>query len=203
MRAAIYASMNTKAEPQDSDMQLRGPRDYCQRHGWEIAREYVDVGVTGHREQRPELDRLLAECHKRPVDAVVVYRCDRFARTLREFVDVLEEFRALGIEFVSLHEGVDTSTPNGRLVLGICASIAEFEKEAVRERVKSSLAAARARGKRIGRPRKIVDAAKIARFRACGASWRTIARRLGVSVGTVYNVAQNRSKKASRVESAN
>lgn len=194
VRAAIYARVSTKAGSQNPDMQLRELRDYCQRRGWEVAGEYVDAGVTGVKEQRPELDLLLAECRKRRVDAVVVYRYDRFARSLRQLVNALEEFRALGIEFVSIHEGVDTSTPNGRLVFGIFASIAEFERELIRERVRSGLAAARARGKRIGRPRKTVDAAKIARLRASGASWRTIAAQLGVSVGTAYNVAQGRSK---------
>lgn len=183
-------------------MQLRELRDYCQRRGWEIAGEYVDVGVTGSKEQRPELDRLLAECRKRRVDAVVVYRYDRFARSLRQLVNALEEFRALGIQFVSLHEGVDTSTPNGRLVFGIFASIAEFERELIRERVRSGLAAARARGKRIGRPRKTVDAARITRLREKGASWRAIAVQLGVSVGTAYSAAQSRSKSVSRGDSA-
>jgi DNA invertase Pin-like site-specific DNA recombinase len=101
-----------------------------------------------------------------------------------------------------LHDGVDTSTPNGRLVFGIFASIAEFERELIRERVRSGLAAARARGKRIGRPRKIVDAAKIAQLRQKGVPWRAIAVRLGVSVGTAYSVAQSRSKNASRGDSA-
>ena len=194
MRGAIYARVSTAGKGQSPEMQLQELRDYCQRRGWEVADEYVDAGVSGAKEQRPELDRLLAECRKRRVDAVVVYRYDRFARSLRQLVNALEEFRALGIEFVSLHEGVDTSTPNGRLVFGIFASIAEFERELIRERVRSGLAAARARGKRIGWPRKIVDGAKIARLRASGTSWRTIANRLGVSVGTAYNVAQRRSK---------
>ena len=202
MNAALYARVSTKTGSQNPDMQVGELRDYCQRRGWQIVGEYVDVGVTGAREQRPELDRLLAECRKRRADAVVVYRYDRFARSLRQLVNALEEFRALGIEFVSLHEGVDTSTPNGRLVFGIFASIAEFERELIRERVRSGLAAARARGKQIGRPRKIVDAAKIARLRASGASWRTIARRLGISVGTAYSVAQARSKNVLRGDSA-
>ena len=123
-------------------MQLRELRDYCQRRGWEVAGEYVDAGGTGSKEQRPELDRLLTECCERRVDAVVVYRYARFARSLRQLVNALEEFRALGIAFVSLHEGVDTSTPNGRLVFGIFASIAEFERELTRDRVRSGLAAA-------------------------------------------------------------
>lgn len=202
MRAGLYARVSTKAGSQNPDMQLRELRDYCQRRGWEVAGEYVEVGVTGSKEQRPELDRLLAECRKRRVDAVVVYRYDRFARSLRQLVNALEEFRALGIEFVSLHEGVDTSTPNGRLVFGIFASIAEFERELIRERVRSGLVAARARGKRIGRPRKTVDTARIVLLRESGASWRTIAARLGVSVGTAYNATQSRSKNASRENSA-
>lgn len=201
MNAALYARVSTKTGSQNPDMQLRELRDYCQRRGWDVSCEYVDVGVCGAKEQRPELDRLLVECRKRRVDAVVVYRYDRFARSLRQLVNALEEFRALGIEFVSVHEGVDTSTPNGRLVFGIFASIAEFERELIRERVRSGLAAARARGKRIGRPRKIVDAAKIARLRASGTSWRTIAARLGVSVGTAHSVAQSRSKNAMREDS--
>src|SRR5437867_2445738 len=102
----------------------------------------------------------MAICRKRLVDAVVVYRYDRFARSLRQLVLALEEFRALGIDFISLHEGVDTSTPNGRLIFGIFASIAEFERELIRDRVKSGLASARRRGARLGRPRHGVDPAR-------------------------------------------
>jgi DNA invertase Pin-like site-specific DNA recombinase len=96
----------------------------------------------------------------------------RFARSLRQLVNALEEFRALDIEFISLHEGVDTSTPNGRLVFGIFASIAEFERELIRNRVRSGLAAAKAKGKRVGRPRVAVDALRIASLRGQERSWR-------------------------------
>lgn len=130
------------------------------------------------------MDRLLSECRKRQVDAVVVYRYDRFARSLRQLVNALEDFRALGIDFVSLHEGVDTSTPNGRLVFGIFASIAEFERELIRDRVRSGLASAKARGKRLGRPRVAVDHTTIASLRAQGQSWATICKQLGLSKGT-------------------
>src|SRR4029078_9187264 len=108
------------------------------------------------------LDRLLADCRKRRVDAVVVYRYDRFARSLRQLVNALEEFRSLGIDFISLHEGVDTSTPNGRLIFGIFASIAEFERELIRDRVRSGLALAKSQGKRLGRPQVVVDRLRIA-----------------------------------------
>jgi DNA invertase Pin-like site-specific DNA recombinase len=148
MRVAIYARVSTN-NGQDPSMQTRELREYCQRRGWEIEGEYVDTGISGAKERRPQLDALLVACRKRRVDAVVVYRYDRFARSLRQLVNALEEFRSLGIEFISLHEGVDTSTPNGRLVFGIFASIAEFERELIRDRVKSGIAAARSKGKRL------------------------------------------------------
>jgi DNA invertase Pin-like site-specific DNA recombinase len=195
-RAALYARVSTNNGHQNPEVQLRELREYCQRRGWEIAGEYIDH-MSGAREQRPSLDRLLSDSRRRLVDSVVVYRYDRFARSLRQLVNALEEFRSLGIEFVSLHEGVDTSTPNGRLVFGIFASIAEFERELIRDRVKSGLAAARARGKRLGRPRVVVDAARIGRLRASGASWRTITGQLGVSKGTAQRAAASLPKKAS------
>lgn len=121
---------------------------------------------------------------------MVVYRYDRFARSVRQLVNALEEFRSLGIDFVSLHEGVDTSTPNGRLVFGIFASIAEFERELIRDPVRSGLAAARARGKHLGRPRVTVDGLRIAELRAAGRGWKVIAAELGVGVGTILRAAQ-------------
>jgi DNA invertase Pin-like site-specific DNA recombinase len=193
MRAAIYARVSTN-NGQDPHMQIRELREYCKRRGWEIAGEYVDAGVSGAKEHRPQLDALLAVCRKRRADAVVVYRYDRFARSLRQLVNALEEFRSLGIEFISLHEGVDTSTPNGRLVFGIFASIAEFERELIRDRVKSGIAAARSKGKRLGRPRVIVDVARIVGLRDSGASWSAITRQLGLSAGTAKRAYYRLSK---------
>ena len=193
MRVGLYARVST-LHGQHSEVQLVELREYITRRGWRIVGEYVDEGVSGARERRPELDRLWADCRKRKVDAVVVYRYDRFARSLRQLVNALEEFRALGIDFVSLHEGVDTSTPNGRLVFGIFASIAEFERELIRSRVRSGLAAAKAKGKRLGRPRTGVDVAQVARLRASGASWREISEQMGIGVGTACRAFQQRSK---------
>jgi DNA invertase Pin-like site-specific DNA recombinase len=193
MRVALYARVST-LNGQHTEMQLVELREYIARRGWEIVGEYVDEGISGARERRPELDRLWSDCRKRKVDAVVVYRYDRFARSLRQLVNALEEFRALGIDFVSLHEGVDTSTPNGRLVFGIFASIAEFERELIRSRVRSGLAAAKARGKRLGRPRTGVDVVLVARLRASGASWREISEQMGIGVGTACRAFQQRPK---------
>ena len=176
-------------------MQTRELREYCERRSWQIAGEYVDAGISGSKESRPELDRLRADAKRRRFDAVVVYRYDRFARSLRQLVNALEEFRSLGIEFVSLHEGVDTSTPNGRLVFGIFASIAEFERELIRDRVRSGLKNARAKGKRLGRPEKSVDIAQISALRASGASWRAISERLNVSTRTARRAFLVRGRK--------
>lgn len=117
---AIYARVSTR-RGQDPRMQVRELRSYCKRRGWKVAGEYVDHGVSGSKDSRPELDRLMRDCRKRLVSAVIVYRYDRFARSLRHLVNALSEFNSLGIDFISLHEGVDTSTPNGRLVFGIFA----------------------------------------------------------------------------------
>src|SRR5580698_718684 len=185
MRAAVYARVSTSNNGQNPEMQIRELKEYCQRRGWEIEGEYVDAGVSGTKERRPQLDALLAACRKRNVDGVVVYRYDSFARRLRQLVNALEEFRSLGIEFISLHEGVDTSTPNGRLVFGIFASIAEFERELIRDRVKSGIAAARSKGKRLGRPRVSVDPARIATLRAQGLSLHAVDAKLGVSKHSV------------------
>ena len=202
MRVAIYARVST-LNGQHTDVQARELREYAQRRGWKIVAEYSDEGISGARERRPQLDRLWVDCRKRKVDVVLVYRYDRFARSLRQLVNALEEFRALGIDFVSLHEGVDTSTPNGRLVFGIFASIAEFERELIRSRVRSGLAAAKARGKRLGRPRTSVDAEKIAQRRASGASWRAIWQEMGIGTGTAVRALQNRSKNPLKSARAN
>ena len=129
----------------------------------------------------------------------MVYRYDRFARSLRQLVNAFEEFRSLGIDFISLHEGVDTSTPNGRLVFGIFASIAEFERELIRDRVRSGLAAARAMGKKIGRPRVAVNARRIATLRAAGHSWRTVCERTGLSKGTAQRAVASLPKTLARL----
>jgi DNA invertase Pin-like site-specific DNA recombinase len=188
LRAALYARISTLNHGQNPEVQLGELREFCHRRGFAIAHEYVDRGISGSREKRPALDKLLVACRKRLVDAVVVYRYDRFARSLRQLVNALEEFRSLGIDFISIHEGVDTSTPNGRLVFGIFASIAEFERELIRDRVRSGLAAARARGKRLGRPRVAVDVRRIKSLRNQGRSWAEITRETGVSKGTAQRV---------------
>ncbi len=194
-RVALYARVSTTTGQQDPEMQLRELREYTERRGLHVFSEYVER-ISGAKERRPELDRLMAACRKRNV--VLVYRYDRFARSLRQLVNALEEFRALGIDFVSLHEGVDTTTPNGRLVFGIFASIAEFERELIRDRVRSGIASARAKGKRLGRPRVVVDVSRIAALRRQGLSWASIAEEVGAGEGTVRRAAVASAKNLSK-----
>ena len=146
----------------------------------------LDNGVSGSKDSRPELNRLMADAKRRKFDAVVVYRFDRFARSTRHLVNALAEFNALGIQFISMHEGIDTSTPNGRLVFGIFASIAEFERDLIRERVRSGIANRKAKGLRVGRKPVALDAAKVASLRAQGLSIREIATELKCSRSLVH-----------------
>ncbi len=151
-------------------MQTRELVEYCERRGWKVVDEYVDVGIFGAKEKRPKLDRMMADAHRRRFDAVMVWKFDRFARSVSHLLRALETFRALGIEFVSLSEHVDTSTPRGKMVFTVLGAVAELERSLIVERVKAGLRNARAKGKRLGRPRKLVDAARIAILRAQGRS---------------------------------
>jgi DNA invertase Pin-like site-specific DNA recombinase len=189
-RTALYARISTANNGQSPEMQLRELREYCERRGWTVAGEYVDAGISGARDRRPELGRLMADAHKRRFDVVAVWKFDRFARSVSHLLRALDTFRVLGIEFVSLSESLDTATPAGRMVFTVLGAVAELERSLIAERVRAGLRNARAKGKRLGRPRVAVDAARVTRLRASGLSWPNIARELGVSVGTVYAVGR-------------
>jgi DNA invertase Pin-like site-specific DNA recombinase len=184
VRAAIYARVSTTNHGQDVGMQTRELREYCERRGWEVAGEHVDVGISGTKAKRPQLDLLIADAHRRNFDVVVVWKFDRFARSVSHLLRALETFQALGIEFVSLTEGVDTSTPMGKMVFTVLGAVAELERSLIVERVKAGLRNARAKGKRLGRPRKVLPDSRITLLRARGCSWRTIARQIGCSART-------------------
>src|ERR1700730_6819453 len=185
MRTALYGRVSTNDKGQDVGMQVREFHEFCARRQWEVVDEYVDHGISGSKDSRPELNRLMADAKRRRFDAVIVYRFDRFARSTRHLVNALAEFSALGIQFISMHEGIDTSTPNGRLVFGIFASIAEFERDLIRDRVRSGLACASAMGNILGRPRVSVDVARIANLSGEGRTWTAIAKEMGIGEGTV------------------
>ena len=151
MKAAIYARVST--DEQHTENQLIDLRRYCEAKGWQIYREFVDEAFSGARERRPALDQLLADARRRRFDAVLCWRLDRLGRSLRHLVLLVEDLQAAGITFVSLNEGIDLTTPSGRLQLHILAALAEFERSRIKERVRAGLARARAHGKRLGRPR--------------------------------------------------
>ncbi len=180
-RIAIYARVSTKNNGQDPETQLMALREYAKARGFEIFSEYVDVGISGAKEKRPALDQLMDHARKRRFDVVLVARFDRFARSTRHLVLALDEFNALGVDFISLSESVDTSTPMGKMVYTVIAAVAELERSLIRERVVMGLQRAKAQGKKLGRPRASVDAEKIHRLRSKGLSLRAIAQHTGIS----------------------
>jgi DNA invertase Pin-like site-specific DNA recombinase len=192
MRAAIYARVSTTNHGQDVSMQLRELRQFAEARKWTIAGEYVDAGISGSKEKRPELDSLIADAHKRRFDVVAVWRFDRFARSVSHLLRALETFNALGVAFVSLSEQMDTTTPTGKMVFTVLGAVAELERSLIVERVKAGLRNARAKGKRLGRPRVAVDAAEIARLRSRGRSIREIADKLGYTRSLVHKTLANR-----------
>jgi DNA invertase Pin-like site-specific DNA recombinase len=197
VRAAIYARVSTLNGSQDPTMQTRELEEYCQRRGWQVFDCYIDNGVSGKKDSRPQLNRMMQDAHERRFSVVVVWRFDRFARSVSHLLRALETFNALGVQFVSLSEQVDTSTPMGKMVFTVLGAVAELERNLIVERVRAGLRHARAKGKKLGRPRKYVDAAQIAYLRASGDSWRMIARKMEVSVGTVYATTQPHDEAAS------
>jgi DNA invertase Pin-like site-specific DNA recombinase len=193
-RVAIYARVSTTNHGQDVTVQTRELEQFAEVRGWRLFDSYLDVGISGSKDKRPELDRLMADAHRRKFDVVIVWKFDRFARSVSHLLRALETFNALGISFVSLSEQMDTTTPAGKMVFTVLGAVAELERSLIAERVRAGLRNARAKGKTLGRPRIVVDAVQIARLRASGASWPEIARQLGVSVGTVYQAARSLSK---------
>ena len=176
-------------------MQLRELRQFAGAREWSVASEYVDAGVSGTKDSRPELNRLMADAHKRRFDIVAVWRFDRFARSVTHLLRALETFKALGIDFVSSSEQMDTTTPAGKMVFTVLGAVAELERSLIAERVKAGLRNARAKGKTLGRPRVAVDAARIDRLRAQGNTLREIASEIGCSRSLVHKTLANRGSR--------
>ena len=177
MRSAIYARVSTF--DQEPENQLAEIRRFVSARGWTPTNEYVDRGISGAKDRRPALDALVTDARRRRFDVLVVWRLDRLGRNLRHLIRLLEELQALGIAFVSLNEGIDATTPAGKLQMHILGAIAEFERERIRERVVAGLRRARAQGTRLGRPRKVRPAIAVP-----GGSVRAAARAWCVSKST-------------------
>jgi DNA invertase Pin-like site-specific DNA recombinase len=180
MRAAVYARVSTV--DQEPENQLQELRRYVQARGWTMA-EYVDRGVSGAKDRRPALDELVTDARRRRFDVLVCWRLDRLGRNLKHLITLLDELQALGVAFVSLAEGIDATTPAGKLQMHILGAIAEFERERIRERVLAGLQRARAQGRKLGRPTSRVPVERLQRV--AGLSLDVAAERLGVSRSTV------------------
>jgi DNA invertase Pin-like site-specific DNA recombinase len=194
LKIAIYARVSTK-NGQDPEMQLAELREYIRNRKWKITGEYVDKGISGASDSRPELNRLMADANRRRFDVVAVWKFDRFARSVSHLLRALETFRALGIEFVSLSENIDTSTPTGKMVFTVLASVAELERSLIGERVRAGLRNAKARGTRLGRPSlKVLTPLEMQRLRrerrSSRISFKELAGKYGISVWTAFQLCK-------------
>lgn len=152
--------------------------------GWNVVGEFVDQ-ASGAKDRRPELDRMMVEIHRGKVDAVAVWKLDRFSRSLRHLITTLDDFRVRGVDFISLHDSIDTSTPTGRFSMSVIGAVAELERDVIRERTRAGIAAAKRRGVRVGRPRVDVDVDAARRLLATGGSIRAVARSLKIGASTL------------------
>jgi DNA invertase Pin-like site-specific DNA recombinase len=183
MRIGIYARVSTK--DQSCELQVRDLRTYCAARRFDLVREYVDVGQSGAKDSRPELNKLMDDARKRQFDAIVVWRFDRFARSTKHLLSALEEFRSLGIQFISYQENIDTSSALGQALFTIVSAVTQLERDLIRERVSAGIRNAQANGKKLGRPKSGVDRERILELKAQGLSLRQIAAELEVGYGTV------------------
>lgn len=190
MKAGLYVRTSTELQEKGLDSQLRAIQGYCEQKSIREFEVFQDFGFSGSKLNRPGLDALMAKVRSREIDAVIVYSFSRFARSTKALILALEEFSKLGVAFVSITEAVDTSTPLGRTVFSIIASLAELERNLIQERVKNGLKAARARGQKLGRE-KIINSAVIIELSRKGLSQRKIAQLLGCSKTTVQRELKN------------
>ena len=191
-RVAVYGRVSTLDKGQDVELQLTDLRAYAEARGWEIYKEYTDLGQSGAKEQRPSFMELMDDVRKKKVDIVLVWRLDRFGRSLKHLVVSLDELKTTGVGFVSFKESIDLTTPTGRLMLHLLGAFAEFEKEIIRERVKAGVAHAKAKGKRLGRC-PLLDARllrTVADMRGKGMSIRQISAEVRVSKSLVHKSLQ-------------
>ncbi len=215
MRAALYARVSTL--DQNCEMQLRELREYCQRRGWTNMGEYVDTGWSGAKVSRPELNRVMKDASVHTFDAILVWKLDRFGRSVLNLSEQLAQLNSWGIRFIATSQSLDTdiNNPTSRLLLHILAAVAEFERELIKERVLAGVRTYRQAyeagkvgaerqsrsGKNLpqGRPRCVFDRQRAMELRDKGMSMRAIAAKLQVSVGTIHSVVSERSQKTPKI----
>jgi DNA invertase Pin-like site-specific DNA recombinase len=193
-RAAIYSRVSTTG--QSAENQLLALRAFATARGW-VVTEFADHGQGGAKDRRPALDAMLAVVRARKVDVVACVKLDRLARSVHHLVAMAREFEALGVDLVVLDQAIDTTTPSGRLLFHVLASVAEFERDLIRDRVHAGLRRARSQGKRLGRPRvHQVDLGRAQALKAQGVSLRGIARAMGVHPMAVRRALDTASGRA-------
>jgi putative DNA-invertase from lambdoid prophage Rac len=187
-KVAIYARVSTI--DQNCEMQLTDLRTYAKARGWAVFGEYVDTGWSGAKASRPELDRLMKDARMRKVDCILVWKLDRWGRSVSNLLASLEELKGLGVRWISVTQNMDTdeTNPAAKLLMHMLAAVAEFERSMIQERVKAGMKAAKHRGAKFGRPKAVFDRVKAREMRQSGASLRDIATAFGVGVGTVHRL---------------
>ena len=194
MRVAVYCRVST--QDQSVSMQLEDLRRYCEQRGFEIYKEYSDVGISGMKDRRFALDDLMADAKKRKFDLVLCWRFDRFARSTKHLITALEEFRHLGIDFISYQENIDTSSPLGKAIFTIVAAIGELERSIIVERVRAGIRQAKKRGKILGRPKTLnLDVDELRKMRDQGLSFSKIAKEVHACPATIYKMVQKKGSK--------
>jgi len=193
---ALYARVSTS--DQNPGMQVEELRRVCGQRGWQIVGEYIDLGYSGSKDRRPELDRLIGDVNRGKIGVVLVWRFDRFARSVRHLVSALEDFRARSVDFISVMDGIDTCTSAGRFTFHVIAAVAELEREIIRERTRAGIAAARRRGAHVGRPRAKIDIVRAKALMASGKSFRQAARDLGIGTATLFRALRSRETDVSK-----
>jgi len=184
VRVGIYARVSTR--DQSTETQLLDLRRYTRERGWQVFKEYIDEGISGTKDSRPALNELMNDAKKRRFDAILVWRFDRFARSTRHLINALEEFKNLGIDFVSFQENIDTSSPLGSAIFTIISAVAQLERDIIAERVKAGLRRARESGKVLGRPRGMtIDSERAQELRQQGLTMARIAEEMSTSAATV------------------
>jgi DNA invertase Pin-like site-specific DNA recombinase len=182
-RIALYARVST-LNGQNPQLQLDELRQYAQARGWTVYSEYTDLGISGAKDSRPQLNRMLEDAHARKFDGIAVWKLDRLGRSLKHLVTTIDDLEHYGVAFVSLRDNIDMSTPSGRLMLHLLAAMAQFERSLIQERVVAGIASAKSRGVKFGRPKVYVSALKIQQLRDAGVPWVDVAKRLNAGKGT-------------------
>jgi len=188
VRVALYARVSTSDKGQDTALQLNPLREYCKAREWSLVSEYIDVGQSGSKDRRPQLDRLMDDARKRRIDCIIVWKLDRWGRSLKHLINSLSDLQNLGISFVSYQENIDLSTPSGKMMFHVVGAMAEFERSLIQERVRAGMALAKLRGVQIGRkPTETVFLAQIIDAHANEKlSIRQIAQKVKIPRSTVF-----------------